>query len=200
MEALCKGTAKQTLRFHLHCLCLCCWDFFYRKGCIIKYTQMYQTSTVDGVRWKYQFTVNSNREKKFPDGRGRIGRTHWRGSDGQRRLIAGWLSCPAHRLRAETSEKTMFLKKKKRRYVDCASKKTGGLCFHVAWTQRREFPPASGDATSQEPCTQTYLIAVHMLIYSTTTSKCAFWTVTKWCFIACCIDDANYNCSSTILE
>lgn len=51
-----------------------------------------------------------------------------------------------------------------------------------------------------EPCTKNYLITVHMFIYSTTTSICAFWTVTKWCFIACCIDDANYNCSSTILE
>lgn len=45
---------------------------------------------------------------------------------------------------------------------------------------------------------KTYLTTVHMLIYGTTTSICAFWTVTKWCFIACCIDDANYNCSSTI--
>lgn len=65
----------------------------------------------------------------------------------------------------------------------------------------REFPQNHGDVSKViiwEPCTQNYLITVHMFIYSTTTSICAFWTVTKWCFIACCIDDANYNCS--ILE
>lgn len=87
--------------------------------------------------------------------------------------------------------------------VHCASKKSGGLRFHIVWTQRSEFPQRCGDVSKViiwEPCTQNYLTTVHMFIYSTTTSICAFWTVTKWCFIACCIDDANYNCSSTILE
>lgn len=93
------------------------------------------------------------------------------------------------------------LRFKKEENVHCASKKSGGLRFHIVWTQRREFPQNSGDVSKviiREPCTQNYLITVHMFIYSTTTSICAFWTVTKWCFIACCIDDANYNCSSTI--
>lgn len=91
----------------------------------------------------------------------------------------------------------------KEEYVLCASKKSGGLRFHIVWTQRTEFPQNHGDVSKviiREPCTQNYLTTVHMFIYSTTTSICAFWTVTKWCFIACCIDDANYNCSSAILE
>lgn len=86
------------------------------------------------------------------------------------------------------------------------------LCQYEIWrpsfshrvnSKEREFPQDPGDVSESiiwEPCTQNYLITVHMFIYSTTTSICAFWTVTKWCFIACCIDDANYNCSSTILE
>ena len=92
----------------------------------------------------------------------------------------------------------------KEEYVHCASKKSGGLRLHVMWTQRGAFPQSAGGgvwtSVTRKPCTQNYLITVHMFIYSTTTSICAFWTVTKWCFIACCIDDANYNCSSTILE
>lgn len=88
-------------------------------------------------------------------------------------------------------------------YVSCARKKSGGLRFHVVWTQRRDFAQNPADVSTviiQDPCTQNYLITVHMFIYNTTTSICAFWTVTKWCFIACCIDDANYNCSSAVLE
>lgn len=33
-------------------------------------------------------------------------------------------------------------------YVHCASKKSGSLCFHVVWTQRREILPIHGDVSS----------------------------------------------------
>ena len=125
------------------------------------------------------------------DVRGISQSTHWRGSNGQQRLTPGWLSCCSAKMRMDGSFswKTMILKEE---YIHCASKKSGGLRFHITWTQRREFPQSAegvSKAIIWEPCTQNYLITVHMFIYSTTTSICAFWTVTKWCFIACCIDN-----------
>lgn len=36
------------------------------------------------------------------------------------------------------------------------------------------------------------LLYQYICLYTIQHPICAFWTVTKWCFIACCIDDANY--------
>lgn len=141
---------------------------------------------------------DSGQKKPLMDVRGVSQSTHWRGNNGQQRLIPGWLQC-----KRENDRQVLLKDSDLKKYVSCASKKCGGLRFHIVWTQRRTFPKSPGDVLkviNREQCTQNYLITVHMFIYSTTTSICAFWTVTKWCFIACCIDDANYNCSSTILE
>ena len=150
---------------------------------------------------KNQVTVNLYREKNIPDGCPRnqpkysLKRQWWPAKTNI------WLT---ELLWCKYESGLQFLLKdgvlKKKKNVHCASKKSGGLRL---WTQKESSPHNSGDVSKviiREPCTQNYLITVHMFIYSTTTSICAFWTVTKWCFIACCIDDAKYNCSSTILE
>lgn len=148
------------------------------------------------IRWR-----QIQRERKNPDGSPRDQPKHSLKRQQWKAKTNTWLTEPPQ---SKDEKSWQFLFKDyglKQEYVHCASTNFGGLRFHVMWTQRREFPHRAEDVSTviiREPCTQNYLITVHMFIYSTTTSICAFWTVTKWCFIACCIDDANYNCSSTI--
>lgn len=204
-DALCKESSRITnLMFSFTLPVFVLLRLFLEKmtQCINKYIHKYAKHLLWRKRKKKSGDSKFRQKKSLMDVCGISQSTHRRGSDGRQRLIPGWLSCHSAKMRKDGS----FLLKDydlKEEYVHCASKKSGGLRFHIMWTQRREYPQSAEGVSKviiREPCTQNYLITVHMFIYSTTTSICAFWTVTKWCFIACCIDNANYNCSSTILE
>lgn len=197
--------AQVTLGCHLHCLCLCYRHVFYATTvwCIHIRTQPPNCKVDVGVG----FGVNNSSEIKklkikkqlceFDKRRSMSQSTRWRVSGGQQRLMADWLLRGWDVTgRQPSTERLPFNRGR------WPSKPSGSWrpLFYTFLVSPKEGLSSRFKRSTGSHARKTYLTTVHMLIYGTTTSICAFWTVTKWCFIACCIDDANYNCSSTILE
>lgn len=205
-DELCK---KGHYWLFIYIACVCVVETFSTgkwHNALNKYIHKYAKHfTVDGEKKKSGDRVFREEKKYIPWWMsGDISQsTHWRGGDGRQRLIPGWLNCRSATVRMNGSFFSWKTVLKRRIRPLCRWEIWRPSSSHGVNSKERVFPQNHGDLSkviNREPCTQNYLITVHMLIYSTTTSICAFWTVTKWCFIACCIDDANYNCYSTILE
>lgn len=115
--------------------------------CINKYIHKYAKHLLWIKREKIRFTVNSER-KKNP----------WWMSEDQPKytLKRQWWPTKTNTWLTELPQYKdengwqFFLKDYvlKEGYVHCASKKSGSLCFHVVWTQRREILPIHGDVSS----------------------------------------------------
>lgn len=115
------------------------------------------------------------------------------------KLLFGWLTNHWGQVQRGTS---LQVKLTETAHLSCTEGKSrssmAALAFPAAKPTARDFTPnlwmSERDHLGTLHARKSILL--HMFIYSTTTSICAFWTVTKWCFIACCIDDAKYICSS----